>query len=179
MRGPGVGEQCRRAPDRRAVRHRCRGDRRAGQVDVVGRDGIEPPTLWFSAGCGSFGSVGFRPPKPYSPCSAGIQADSSSGVIRVRPRSCGPVGQNAGRTAKAPPRVPARSAWARAGRRRRKGGPSSPTTLPVPLASPWRLTGSCARPPQERRRCSARYGAQPSSHATAGLHGWTKRHHRP
>ena len=27
------------------------------RVDVVGRDGIEPPTLRFSAGCDSFGSV--------------------------------------------------------------------------------------------------------------------------
>jgi hypothetical protein len=66
--------------------------------DVVGRDGIEPPTLRFSAGCDSFGSVRDGAPESHSPWSAGWGWTRSSQAIRRRPPWCGLVGQNAGRS---------------------------------------------------------------------------------
>jgi hypothetical protein len=51
----------------------------------------------FSAGCYVFGSVRHGSPESPPPCSAGVQADLSFRVIRVRSARCGLVRQNAGR----------------------------------------------------------------------------------
>jgi hypothetical protein len=105
-------------------------------ADVVGRDGIEPPTLRFSAECGTCGSVRRGSPESHSLWSAGAQEDWSFGVVQARAARCRSVGQNIGRIAPAPAwtrhtrsRGQRRSAW------RTLAGKVDPRRLP-PTSEP-------------------------------------------
>jgi hypothetical protein len=96
-------DNAQRCPDPEARPGGVSAARPLSWANLVGKDEIEPPTLRFSAASPSSGSVRDRPPAPHPTCSVGMQADLSSGMIRIRPARCGQVGHNAGTIATAGP----------------------------------------------------------------------------